>query len=152
MHSYAYVAYFCYVATLFIFKSSVVKICLFSHYDAMLLHHCAYVRVHSCCLYFFHSIQREAVAPRCVCKCWFVELWLLFYPLHCNAPLCIWKYWFVRFSFYCPVFSLTLMQCSSTLCVCESSVVLLPFFSFSFQCITHIDHWFYYISLKLCVC
>ena len=41
--AYAYVAYFCYVATLFIFKSSVVRICLFSHYDAMLLHHCAYV-------------------------------------------------------------------------------------------------------------
>ena len=51
------------------FKSSAVKFCLFRHYDAMLLHHCIYVRVHSCCLYFFHSIQCDAVAPRCVCKC-----------------------------------------------------------------------------------
>ena len=41
------------------------------------MHHCAYVRVHSCCLYFFHSIQCDAVAPRCVCKCWFVDFWLL---------------------------------------------------------------------------
>ena len=51
--AYAYVAYFYSVAPLFIFKSSVVKFCLFCHYDAMPLHHCAYVRVHSCCLYFF---------------------------------------------------------------------------------------------------
>ena len=50
------------------------------------------------------------------------------YPLHCNAPLCIWKYWFVQFNFYCPVVSLTLMQCSSPLCVCKSSVVLLLLF------------------------
>ena len=109
--AYAYVAYFYSVAPLFIFKSSVVEFCLFCHYDAMLLHHCAYVRVHSCCLYFFHSIQCDAVAPRCVCNCWFVEFWLLFYPLHCNAPLCIWKYWFVQFNIYCLVVSLTLMQC-----------------------------------------
>ena len=64
--AYAYVAYFYSVAPLFIFKSSVVEFCLFCHYDAMLLHHCAYVRVHSCRLYFLHSIQCEAVAPRCV--------------------------------------------------------------------------------------
>ena len=72
--------------------------------------------------------------------------------LRCNAvaPLCIWKYWFVQFNFYCPVVSLTLMQCSSPLCICKSSVGLLLFFSF--QCITHIDHWCCYISFKLCVC
>ena len=64
--AYAYVVYFYSVAPLFIFKDSVIEFCLFCHYEAMLLHHCAYVRVHRCCLYFFHSIQCEAVAPRCL--------------------------------------------------------------------------------------
>ena len=122
-------AYFYSVAPLYIFKSSVVKFCLFRHYDAMLLHHCAYVRVHSCCLYFFTQYNVN-LSHRGACVSVDLSSYGSSFTHYTAMHQCAYDdmkalIWPVQFLLHC---CFTLMQCSSPLCVCKSSVVLLLFF------------------------